>query len=54
VFGIYGAALAGGLASAALFFSLVGFVTRRMRQNFREPGALESIGLSTDADMLYP
>lgn len=52
--GIYGAALAGGIASAALFLSLVGFAIHRMRQSLREPGATESVGLPTDPDMLYP
>ncbi len=54
VLGIYGAAVAGGVASAALFLSLAGFAIHRMRQSFREPGATESVGLPTDPDMLYP
>ncbi|WP_024343051.1 polysaccharide biosynthesis C-terminal domain-containing protein [Bradyrhizobium japonicum] len=54
VLGIYGAALAGGIASAALFVSLTGFATHRMRESFREPAATETVGLPTDPDMLYP
>lgn len=54
VLGIYGAALAGGIASAGLFLSLVGFTIHRMRESFRKPGATESVGLPTDPDMLYP
>ncbi|MCK1551519.1 hypothetical protein IVB11_21360 [Bradyrhizobium sp. 177] len=54
VLGIYGAALAGGITSAGLFLSLVGFAIHRMRGSFRKPGATESIGLPTDPDMLYP
>ncbi|MCK1452495.1 oligosaccharide flippase family protein [Bradyrhizobium sp. 35] len=54
VLGIYGAALAGGVASAGLFLSLVGFTIYRMRESFRKPGATESVGLPTDPDMLYP
>lgn len=54
VFGIYGAAFAGGIASAALLFSLVAFAVHRMRESFREPGATEPVGLPTDPDMLYP
>jgi O-antigen/teichoic acid export membrane protein len=52
--GIYGAALAGGIASAVLFLSLVGFAVHRMREKRREPGAAGFVGLSTDPDMLYP
>ncbi|MCK1382421.1 polysaccharide biosynthesis C-terminal domain-containing protein, partial [Bradyrhizobium sp. 24] len=54
VLGIYGAALAGGIASAALFVSLTGFAVHRMRESFREPAATETVGLPTDPDMLYP
>ncbi|MDN3277278.1 oligosaccharide flippase family protein [Frankia sp. RB7] len=54
VLGIYGAALAGGVASAVLFISLVGFAVHRLRKSFREPGATETVGLPTDPDMLYP
>ena len=54
VLGIYGAALASGIASAALFFSLISFAIHRMRESFREAGATESVGLPTDPDMLYP
>ncbi|WP_143198216.1 hypothetical protein [Bradyrhizobium sp. AS23.2] len=54
VLGIYGAPLAGGIASAVLFLSLVGFAIHRMRQSSAEPAATESVDLSTDPDMLYP
>jgi O-antigen/teichoic acid export membrane protein len=54
VFGIYGAALTGGVASATLFFSLVFLTVRSMRESIREPGATASVGLPTDPDMLYP
>ncbi|MET4221805.1 O-antigen/teichoic acid export membrane protein [Bradyrhizobium sp. LB8.2] len=54
VLGIYGAPLAGGVASAVLFLSLVGFAIRRMRGRFGERSATESVGLPTDPDMLYP
>ncbi|UWU90655.1 polysaccharide biosynthesis C-terminal domain-containing protein [Bradyrhizobium sp. CB1015] len=53
-FGIYGAALAGGIASAALFLSLVGFASHRMRESLREPGGTQPVGLPSDPDMLYP
>ncbi|VIO76719.1 hypothetical protein CI1B_66130 [Bradyrhizobium ivorense] len=52
--GILGAALASGVASAALFFSLAGFALRKLRENGREHGASASAGLPTDPDMLYP
>jgi O-antigen/teichoic acid export membrane protein len=52
--GIYGAALAGGIASAVLFLSLLGFAVQRVRKNLREPEATEPVGLPTDPDMLYP
>lgn len=54
VLGIYGAALAGGVASATLFISLLGFAIHRMRESLKEPGATETVGLPTDPDMLYP
>lgn len=54
VFGIYGAALTGGVASAVLFFSLAFLAVRGMRENTREPCAAPSVGLPTDPDMLYP
>lgn len=51
IFGIYGAALTGGVASAVLLFSLA-FLA--MREDRREPGATATVGLPTDPDMLYP
>ena len=54
VFGIYGAAFTGGVASAVLFFSLAFLAVRGMRENAREPCAAPSVGLPTDPDMLYP
>jgi O-antigen/teichoic acid export membrane protein len=54
LFGIFGAALASGIAGAALFVSLLSFALHRMRENLREPGAIESVGLPTDPEMLYP
>jgi O-antigen/teichoic acid export membrane protein len=52
--GIYGAALAGGVASAVLFFSLAFLAIRSMRESFGEPGATASVGPPTDPDLLYP
>jgi O-antigen/teichoic acid export membrane protein len=53
--GIYGAALASGVASAALFFSLVAFAIHRMGEKRRlEPSEPETVGLPTDPDVLYP
>jgi O-antigen/teichoic acid export membrane protein len=54
IFGIYGAALTGGIASAVLFFSLAFLAWGKMRESRREPGATATVGLPTDADMLYP
>jgi O-antigen/teichoic acid export membrane protein len=54
VFGLYGAALTGGIASAALLFSLALFTMVKMRDDRREPGAPTSVGVPTDPDMLYP
>ena len=54
VFGIYGAALTSGIASAVLFFSLTFLAVRRMRESIPEPRAAASVGLPTDPDMLYP
>ncbi|MEY9878677.1 lipopolysaccharide biosynthesis protein [Bradyrhizobium sp. USDA 329] len=50
---IYGAALAGGIASASLLLSLVGFAIHGMRER-KKSGAPASVGLPTDPDMLYP
>jgi len=54
IFGIYGAALAGGVASAVLLFSLAFLAVRKVHEDRREPGATASVGLPTDPDMLYP
>ena len=54
IFGIYGAALTGGVASAVLFFSLAFLAMRKLREDRREPGATATVGLPTDPDMLYP
>jgi O-antigen/teichoic acid export membrane protein len=54
VFGLYGAALTGGVASAVLLFSLAFFAVGQMRDDRRESGVPTSIGLPTDPDMLYP
>lgn len=53
--GIYGAALASGIASAVLFFSLIGLAIHRMGEERKmEPPEPETVGLPTDPDMLYP
>jgi O-antigen/teichoic acid export membrane protein len=54
VYGIYGAAVAGGVASAVLFLSLVILAIHRMRETRKEPAELDTVGLPTDQDMLYP
>lgn len=54
VFGIYGAAFTGGIASGVLCFSLAFFALRKMREDSREPAATVSVGLPTDPDVLYP
>lgn len=54
ILGIYGAALTGGIASAALFFSLAFLAWRRIRQDSREPAATAATGFPTDPDMPYP
>jgi O-antigen/teichoic acid export membrane protein len=51
IFGIYGAALTGGVASGALLLSLAFLASRRIRGNHREPAP---VVLPTDPDMLYP
>jgi O-antigen/teichoic acid export membrane protein len=53
-FGIHGAALAGGIASAVLFGSLAFLAWGKVREDRREPGVAASVGLPTDPDMLYP
>jgi O-antigen/teichoic acid export membrane protein len=52
--GIYGAALSGSIASGVLLLALSLFAMRRIRQAGREPGAVDTVGLPTDADVLYP
>jgi O-antigen/teichoic acid export membrane protein len=52
--GIQGAALSGTIASGVLLAALSALALRRMRQAGREPGATETAGLPTDADLLYP
>jgi O-antigen/teichoic acid export membrane protein len=54
VFGIYGAALTGGIASAVLFLSLAFLAVGKLREDCREPGARATVGLPTDPDALYP
>ena len=54
VYGIYGAAMAGGVASAVLFLSLGILAIHRMRETRKEPTTLDTVGLPTDPDMLYP
>jgi O-antigen/teichoic acid export membrane protein len=54
VVGIYGAAVSSCFASGVLLFALTFFTIRRMREDRGEPGAPPSVGLPTDADLLYP
>lgn len=54
VMGLYGAALSGCIASGTLLLTLSLLAVRRMRQAVPEPDALVTVGLPTDADMLYP
>jgi O-antigen/teichoic acid export membrane protein len=54
VIGIYGAALAGGVASAVLFLSLVGCAARSIREKRKVSRVPDSVGLPSDPDMLYP
>ena len=54
VYGIYGAAMAGAIASAVLLLSLVVMAIHRMRETRKEPAELDTVGLPTDPDMLYP
>jgi O-antigen/teichoic acid export membrane protein len=54
ILGVYGAALAGGIASAGLLLSLAFLASRKMRGNSKEPQPPASVGLPTDPDMLYP
>lgn len=52
--GIYGAALSSCLASAALLLALTFLAVARIREGGSEPGVTTTVGLPTDADMLYP
>jgi O-antigen/teichoic acid export membrane protein len=52
--GIYGAALAGGVASGVLLLSLVGFASRSIREKRKVSRVPGSVGLPSDPDMLYP
>jgi O-antigen/teichoic acid export membrane protein len=52
--GIYGAALSNCVASGVLLVALTFFTVSRMREDRMEPGVTTSVGLPTDADMLYP
>ncbi|MBR1249474.1 hypothetical protein JQ609_21405 [Bradyrhizobium sp. AUGA SZCCT0169] len=54
IFGIYGAALTGGIASAALLASLAILAQQKIRNYRTEAPALALTGLPTDSDMLYP
>ena len=49
--GIYGAALAGGVASAALFFSLAALAVRNVHGHVGKPAASDSVRLPIDPDM---
>lgn len=52
--GIYGAALAGGIASAVLFSSLAALAIHGTRQRSGKSEAPQAVGLPTDPDVLYP
>ena len=52
--GLYGAALSSCVASGALLLTLSLLAVRRMPQAGLEPHASGTVGLPTDADMLYP
>jgi O-antigen/teichoic acid export membrane protein len=54
VFGIYGAALAGSIASGTLLLSLVFLASRRIRGDREPVPPVASAGFPTDPDMLYP
>lgn len=53
-FGLYGAAFASGVASAALFLSLLGFAVYRFRAPIKEPAFEVPPTLPNDSDLLYP
>jgi O-antigen/teichoic acid export membrane protein len=52
--GIYGAAVSSSIASGVLLLALSLLAVRRMRRVEWEPGATETVGLPSDADLLYP
>ena len=54
VYGIYGAAVTSGIASAVLLLSLALLAIHRMRETRKKAAALGTVGLPTDPDMLYP
>lgn len=54
IFGMYGAALSGGIASGVLVFSLALLAWRKMREVCRDPGATARVGLPPDPDTLCP
>jgi O-antigen/teichoic acid export membrane protein len=54
VLGIYGAALAGSIASGTLLLSLVFLASRRIRGDREPVPPVASAGFPTDPDMLYP
>lgn len=53
VYGMYGAAVAGGVAGAVLFLSLGILTIHRMHETRKEPAERDTVGLPTDPDMLY-
>jgi O-antigen/teichoic acid export membrane protein len=54
ILGIYGAAIASGVASGILLLVLTFLTMRKMREVHASPGATSLAGLPTDAEMLYP
>ena len=54
VYGIYGAAVTSGIASAVLLLSLALLAIHRMRETRKKAAAPGTVGLPTDPDMLYP
>lgn len=54
VYGIYGAAVAGGIASAVLLLSLSVLAVPKVRETRKQPVEPDTVGAPTDPDMLYP
>jgi O-antigen/teichoic acid export membrane protein len=54
LFGLYGATLAGGVASGILVLALTLFAMREMQNHGPEPGITAAAGLPTEADINYP